>query len=92
MSLNADRDNVTPAYLKLVRVAVLNQINAAIGEQDASALWVRQAASDPKCSTEAISRVLDLRFGPNRVSYDPSDVGSNREAASHDTWWSQAAV
>jgi hypothetical protein len=82
--LNADRDNVTPAYLRLVRVAVLNQMNAAIGEQDANALWVRQAASDPKCSSEAISRVLDLRFGPNRVSYDPSDVGSNREAASHD--------
>lgn len=82
--LNADRDNVTPAYLRLLRVAVLNQMNAAIGEQDANALWVRQAASDPKCSTEAISRVLDLRFGTNRVSYDPSDVGSNREAASRD--------
>jgi hypothetical protein len=26
--------------------------------------------------------VLDLRFGPNRVSYDMNDVGSNREAAS----------
>ena len=82
--LNADRDNVTPAYLRLVRVAVLNQMNAAIGQQDANALWVRQAASDPKCSKAAISRVLDLRFGPNRVSYDPSDVGSNREAASQD--------
>jgi hypothetical protein len=82
--LNADRDNVTPAYLRLVRVALLNQMNTTIGEQDANALWVRQAASDPKCSTEAISRVLDLRFGTNRVSYDPGDVGSNREAASRD--------
>ena len=27
--------------------------------------------------------MLDLRFGENRVGYDPSDIGSNREAVSN---------
>ena len=43
---------------------------------------MRKAASDPRCSDEAIKTVLDLRFGENRVGYDPSDIGSNREAVS----------
>src|SRR5581483_11146576 len=73
--LNADRDNVTPAYLRLVRVAVLNQMNAAIGQQDANALWVRQAASDPKCSKAAISRVLDLPLRPESCELRPQRRG-----------------
>jgi len=80
--LNADRDNVTPSYLKTIRVAVLNEMNALLTEQDANELWVRQAASDSKCNPDSIVKVLDLRFGTNRVSFDPRDLGSNREAAS----------
>jgi hypothetical protein len=34
---------------------------------------VGTAASDPRCSDEAINTVLDLRFGEDRVAYDPSD-------------------
>jgi hypothetical protein len=82
--LNIDRDNVTPAYLKSVYVELLNHTQDLIDEEDASADWVRAAASDPRCTDEAIKSVLDLRFGDNRVGYDPSDIGSNREAASQD--------
>jgi len=80
--LNIDRDNVTPAYLKTVFVELLNHSQDMIGKEDANEDWVRKAASDPRCSGEAIKTVLDLRFGENRVGYDPSDIGSNREAAS----------
>jgi hypothetical protein len=80
--LNIDRDNVTPAYLKTIYVELLNHSQDMIGKEDANEDWVRKAASDPRCSGEAIKTVLDLRFGENRVGYDPSDIGSNREAAS----------
>jgi hypothetical protein len=80
--LNIDRDNVTPAYLKTIYVELLNHSQDMIGKDDANEDWVRKAASDPRCSGEAIKAVLDLRFGENRVGYDPSDIGSNREAVS----------
>lgn len=80
--LNADRDNVKPAYLKAVYVELLNNTKDLITETDANANWVRAAASDPRCEDAAIKTVLDLRFGPDRVSFDMNDVGSNREAAS----------
>lgn len=80
--LNIDRDNVTPAYLKTVYVELLNHTQDLIEETDANSGWVRTAASDSRCSAEAIKTVLDLRFGEQRVGYDVSDIGSNREAAS----------
>lgn len=82
--LNIDRDNVTPAYLKTIYVELLNHSQDMIGKEDANDDWVRKAASDPRCSDDAIKTVLDLRFGENRVGYDPSDMGSNREAVSKD--------
>jgi hypothetical protein len=81
--LNIDRDNVTPAYLKTIYVELLNHSQDMIGKEDANEDWVRKAASDPRCSDDAIKTVLDLRFGENRVGYDPSDIGSNREAVSN---------
>lgn len=80
--LNIDRDNVQPAMLKAVLVSVLNNTETRLTKDDANANWVRVAASDPRCAPAAIAKVLDLRFGEERVSYDPSDVGSNREASS----------
>jgi hypothetical protein len=80
--LNIDRDNVTPAYLRTVLVEVLNNTEHMLCKDDATAGWVRDAAGDPRCSGDAIRKVMDLRFGTNRVSYDMTDVGSNREAAS----------
>lgn len=81
--LNIDRDNVTPAYQKTIYVELLNHTQDLMEEKDANAIWVRTAASDSRCSNEAIKTVLDLRFGEDRVGYDPSDVGSNREATAH---------
>jgi len=71
-------------YLKAICVELLNHTRDMIEKEDANEDWVRKAASDPRCSDEAIKTVLDLRFGENRVGYDPSDIGSNREAVSKD--------
>lgn len=81
--LNVERDNVPPSYLKTLYVELLNRVQDVITKEDATATWVRVAASDERCSDTAITKVLDLRFGAERVSYDPSDIGSNREAASN---------
>ena len=76
--LNKDRNNVPPRYLKAVRTLVLNEMHARLTEDDANADWVRQAGSDPNCSTEAITKVLDLRFGEKRAAFDPNDPEANK--------------
>lgn len=80
--LNQDRDNVVPAFLSAVRVAVLNHMSNQIDSKLAAEPWVRAAASDPRVDPEAFKAIIRARFGEQSVSYDPSDIGSNREAAS----------
>src|SRR5262249_51709727 len=84
--LNRERNNVTPAYLRAVRTLVLNEMYGKLEQADANETWVRQASSDPDCSNEAITKVLDLRFGEKRAAYDPSDPESNK------TWVSQGGT
>lgn len=76
--LNRDRNNVTPAYLRSVRTLVLNNMHADLFDEDANQAWVRHASSDPNCSATAIKKVLDLRFGKQRASFDPNDPESNK--------------
>ena len=52
--LNADRDNVTPAYLRSVRVAVMNEMYEDISADDTTAAWANEATSDPNCSPAAV--------------------------------------
>ncbi len=80
--LNMERDNVTPAYLKLLRVLVLNKLHDDIDEEEANSDWVRAASSDERCDDAAITSVLDQRFGNARVSYDPTDLEANMKAVS----------
>lgn len=80
--LNMDRDNVTPAYLKAVRTLVFNNTYDLLREEDVNRTWAREAISDKKCKDEAVTRSLDLRFGKNRVIYDPSDPEANKKAVS----------
>lgn len=76
--LNRDRNNVTPAYLRSVRTLVLNNMHGDLFDEDGNQIWVRHASSDPNCSPEAIKKVLDLRFGKQRASFDPNDAESNK--------------
>jgi hypothetical protein len=73
--LNRDRDNVKPAYLQAVRVAVLNAAYDLLTTDDeATAGWVKLAGADPRCSDEAIKHLIRLRFGEKVAAPDPSDV------------------
>jgi hypothetical protein len=73
--LNRDRDNVKPAYLQAVRVAVLNAaFDLLTTEEEATAGWCKLAGSDPRCSDEAIKHLVRLRFGEKVAAPDPSDT------------------
>lgn len=80
--LNFNRDNVPPAYLRAVRTAVLNAVYTRLPAEAATSTWVRDAASDPRCSDEAITSVVEKRFGERRVIFDLSDPEGTKRAAS----------
>jgi hypothetical protein len=79
--LNMDRDNVTPAYLRRLRVLVLNEMFDCIDKEDANT-WCRDAVADKEASHEAVHASLDLRFGDKRVIFDPTDPEANSLAVS----------
>lgn len=78
--LNTDRDNVTPAYLRDVRTAVLNYAVQDLTDEDAGAKWIDDALSDSDIEPEAVEAVMTKRFGAKRVVYDPSDPEANKLA------------
>lgn len=80
--LNMQRDNVTPAYLKTLRVHVLNVMHDCINQEDATSPWVRDAVEDERCEQAAVERSVTLRFGDKRAVYDPSDPEANKRLVS----------
>jgi hypothetical protein len=80
--LSLERDGVSPAYLRAVRVAVLNAMAPDLRGDQANAAWVRDAAADPRASNEAIVHVLDERYGEKRVIADPTDPEGTKLAVS----------
>ena len=71
--VNMDRDNVPPAYLRKVRVAVLNHLHETLDSEDANATWVQDASSSKDVAAAAFTKVMDERFGKDRVGFDPND-------------------
>ncbi len=78
--LNMQRDNVTPAYLQELRVAVFNESHHMLEKEDVTEDWARAATNDQRCTPEATTTSLDLRFGENRVSFDVNDREANKKA------------
>jgi hypothetical protein len=78
--LAMERDNVSPRYLKTLRTLVLNQMYAALTAQDANSPWARDALADQRVAAEAVTRMVELRFGKKAVIYDPSDPEANANA------------
>jgi hypothetical protein len=73
--LNRDRDNVRPACLQAVRVAVLNAaFDLLTTDEEATAGWCKLAGSDERCSDQTIKHLIRLRFGEKVAAPDPSDI------------------
>lgn len=80
--LNMDRDNVTPKYLKTIRIEVFNRTFDLLNVEEINSTWVKAATSSEDCSNAAIITSLDKRFGKKRVIFDPSDPEANKKAVS----------
>jgi len=80
--LNMDRDNVPPAYLKTIRVHVLNNTINFLSEEDTASMWVNEAMGDKRCEDSVVNTTMDKRFGSKRVAFDPSDPEANKIAIS----------
>jgi hypothetical protein len=80
--LTMDRENVQPAFLGQVRLAVFNRMHKGLGPEDVNSEWAEMAIASPNCTTEAVDSYLAKRFGEKRVSYDPSDSEANKLAVS----------
>ena len=81
--LNVDRDNVTPAYLRDVRVSVLNNMHDHIEEDDTTEAWVNEATSDPSCSDDAAETFRVKRYGEKSVASNPFNPEADGVAQSH---------
>lgn len=80
--LNMERDNVTPAYLRRIRTAVLNATYERLDPTQASSTWVSSALEDPRLEHAAVEAVVTARFGDKAVIYDPSDREGTKIATS----------
>lgn len=78
--LTLDRDNVTPGFLRGVRVAVLNHTYGWLEQEDMAQTWVREAVADKRVDDAAVRQVIKKRFGEDAVSYDPSDLEANKRS------------
>lgn len=81
--LNLNRDNVRSAYLQRLRTFVFNEMHSHINSEVANHTWVQEATSHDDCSTAGISKYLELRFGPNRASFDPNDPEAGKQVVAH---------
>jgi hypothetical protein len=61
---------------------VVNHMITEISEEDASTSWVGEALGHEDVKHDAVAKIMDLRFGAERVSFDPTDLEANQSAVS----------
>ena len=81
--VSLERDSVSPAYLRDVRVAVLNAMADSIDKTEANSPWIEDALDDETASDEAVRAIVEARFGSKVVAYDPSDKEANARAVAN---------
>lgn len=77
--LSMERDAVTPAYLRDVRGAILDQMHDFLSPTDVRGKWVSDALEEA-CNKDAIRAVVHKRYGDKVVIQDPSDREANNIA------------
>ena len=76
--VNLERNSVSDAYLRTLRVFVLNEMFAQLTPEDASSPAVQAALTDDRVKPEAVQTVIAHQFGEKRAISDPSDPEANR--------------
>lgn len=77
-----ERNNVPPAYLRTLRVEVVNALASKLADEDVRKPWVTDALDDERISVDAVKRVVAGRFGDKAVVSDPSDPEGTKIAMS----------
>jgi hypothetical protein len=77
--LSLDRDNVSPAFLRLVTTLVFNEMHDSLTDADVTS-WAAEASSQPEATTEAVKSYLETKYGQNRVAFDPTSPESVKRA------------
>ena len=80
--LNTERDNVTPSFLKEVRVSVVNNLHEQLTEEDTESTWVNEATSDDRCEDDAAETFRVKKYGEKSVAFDPTNPEANAVAMS----------
>ncbi len=78
--LNADRDNVPPAFLRDLRAFVFNHMHQHVTTEDTEESWVSDATSDEKVTDKALTDFKTKKFGVNAVAEDPFNRDANAAA------------
>jgi hypothetical protein len=78
--LNIERDNVSPAYLKAILGAIINEKGDDISEEDAAAGWLSMAMESKNAKPEAVKKVFQKKHGVDAVFHDSNDPGASKEA------------
>lgn len=78
--LNADRDNVSPAFLRDVRAEVMNAVADLLTKDEAAEAWTRDATESDRLSEEAFNEVIKKRHGDKVVAFSPADPEANAAA------------
>jgi len=81
--LNADRDNVTPAYRKALGVLVLNEMHQELKPEDARRPIIQEALESADVDVAAVNTVITHQYGDKRTVLDPSDPEANNKAFAH---------
>jgi hypothetical protein len=78
--LTFDRDNVPPAFLRAVNVAVLNHVHDQLTPEAAAEPWAQEALGDSRASADAVRSVVATRFGERAVTATPGNPLANAMA------------
>ncbi len=78
--LNADRDNVTPAYLQELRVAVVNEMHARLEPEAARSPAVAAALTDDRIQPAAVQTIVTAKYGEKVMVADVRDQEANHRA------------
>lgn len=77
--LNSDRDNVTPSYLRTLRVSVVNRMHSRLTPETAASPAVQEALGDKRIEPAAVESIVTQQYGDKRAIFDPSDPQANNQ-------------
>jgi hypothetical protein len=78
--LSMNRDNVPPRFVKLLRTEVVNHTFHLLTREQAASKAITEGLADAK--PEAVTVIIEKRFGEKRAIFDPSDPEANNRLAS----------